>query len=530
MELKKSFGLIFIALLTSCAQKSVITGGPKDVDGPKLVYANPNNEQTSFKGNQLEFRFDEYVQIKDFSDNVLVSPLIKDIGYSLKGKKLTVFWSDTLLENTTYSFFFGDAIVDLNESNPIEEKQFVISTGSEIDSLELKGEIRRSENNVPEDPCYVFLYRSADDSCIYKDFPDYITKSTKDGRFHFKYLAEGDYRLFALVDENGNYQYDELNERMAYLENFISISDSNAMQSLRSFIAIDSLNKITSKKHSYSELLELSFKNSVNDFGIELLKGQGKGQGYVSQWNKNKDSLKLWLPDYKDRDSIQLVLKEKYFLDTLVLYPNSKKGYSENKEQWSFNSSKEIVESDSICITFSDEIISYNFEKWELQKDSTLLDFIKNFDAKTNSFYLKGLSAGKYKLIIPNGNLSNPISLSNADSISVEFKVISKTTYGSCQMSISNPDSLNVVIELLNKDGLVIDQTSFNGHSFKWEKPLLKPGNYSFEAYIDQNQNMKWDTGNYLKSRQAEKRIIFKEVVQIRSNWDLELEWNLVED
>ena len=46
---------------------------------------------------------------------------------------------DTLQENTTYSFNFGQSIVDFNEGNPNDYLSYVMSTGPFIDSLQMAG-------------------------------------------------------------------------------------------------------------------------------------------------------------------------------------------------------------------------------------------------------------------------------------------------------------------------------------------------------------------------------------------------------
>ncbi|MBA5764980.1 Ig-like domain-containing protein, partial [Vibrio sp. 404] len=56
-------------------------------------------------------------------------------------KYITIKINDTLAANTTYAFNFGNSIQDNNEGNPYSYYKFVISTGSYIDSLSVKGEI-----------------------------------------------------------------------------------------------------------------------------------------------------------------------------------------------------------------------------------------------------------------------------------------------------------------------------------------------------------------------------------------------------
>lgn len=46
-----------------------------------------------------------------------------------------------LVENTTYTINFRDAVQDLNEGNPVYNLRLAFSTGSEIDSLQIYGSV-----------------------------------------------------------------------------------------------------------------------------------------------------------------------------------------------------------------------------------------------------------------------------------------------------------------------------------------------------------------------------------------------------
>ena len=55
----------------------------------------------------------------------------------------------------------------------------------------------------------------------------------------------------------------------------------------------------------------------------------------------------------------------------------------------------------------------------------------------------------------------------------------------------------------------------------------VDPGNYKMKLIYDSNHNGKWDTGNYRKKLQPEKVKYYPEPLNIRANWDMELEWKV---
>ena len=56
--------------------------------------------------------------------------------------------------------------------------------------------------------------------------------------------------------------------------------------------------------------------------------------------------------------------------------------------------------------------------------------------------------------------------------------------------------------------------------------PFLKPATYYLRAYIDQNGNGQWDTGDYDLDRQPEPVYYFPEEVECKAKWDVSRQWN----
>ena len=52
----------------------------------------------------------------------------------------------------------------------------------------------------------------------------------------------------------------------------------------------------------------------------------------------------------------------------------------------------------------------------------------------------------------------------------------------------------------------------------------LEPGTYKVKVIYDNNENEKWDTGNYLKKIQAEKVSVLPKEIKILADWEIEEE------
>ena len=88
---------------------------------------------------------------------------------------------DSLKPNTTYTLDFADAISDNNEGNPLGFYRYVFSTGNEIDSLELSGQVVNAESGEPVLNVYVELYPNLADSMPLLEVPDYVARTDSSG-------------------------------------------------------------------------------------------------------------------------------------------------------------------------------------------------------------------------------------------------------------------------------------------------------------------------------------------------------------
>lgn len=177
--------LYFIAALSlvGCAKRGSITGGLKDTIAPVLRFSTPENYSTNFKSNEIRITFDEYVKIKDVNKQLIISPPMEVaplISPSNASKFINIKIKDTLKPNTTYSFNFGNSIQDNNESNVLQQFKYIFSTGTYIDSLELKGSIKDAYAKEVVNFVSVMLYEVNDkfnDSIIFNEKPRYITNT-----------------------------------------------------------------------------------------------------------------------------------------------------------------------------------------------------------------------------------------------------------------------------------------------------------------------------------------------------------------
>jgi hypothetical protein len=80
-----------LQLLTGCANIIPPEGGPRDTIPPHLVTASPRDSALNFTGDHITFLFNEYVDLQDLSNNVVISPTFEtNPPIEVKGKLITV--------------------------------------------------------------------------------------------------------------------------------------------------------------------------------------------------------------------------------------------------------------------------------------------------------------------------------------------------------------------------------------------------------------------------------------------------------
>ena len=111
-------GICLSQLTTGCANIVPPQGGPRDTLPPRLIKVIPADSSTRVNARTIQLFFDEYIEIQQGQDNLIVSP-IPAIAPVIESKlrDLTLKLKDSLLPNTTYSIEFGNTVKDFTEGN-----------------------------------------------------------------------------------------------------------------------------------------------------------------------------------------------------------------------------------------------------------------------------------------------------------------------------------------------------------------------------------------------------------------------------
>ena len=132
--------LVLVFIISACATVVAPNGGLKDTSPPIPISYNPPNGSMNMLDKEVVIKFDEYIVLQELLQQMVVSPQMPETpDVSVRGKKLIIKIPDSLRENTTYTIFFGDAVVNYKENLPVHNFEYHFSTGNVVDSLQLHG-------------------------------------------------------------------------------------------------------------------------------------------------------------------------------------------------------------------------------------------------------------------------------------------------------------------------------------------------------------------------------------------------------
>ena len=164
------WALSSILQLEGCANIVPPSGGPKDSLPPYLIAARPIDSALNVFPKEILVGFNEYITTTSIQENLIVSPSLKNMPLiDARLNSIRIRIADTLLDNTTYSIQFGNAIKDVNEGNILKNFTYVFSTGTRLDTGKIYGKVMLAENGRVDSTFVVILQPAGKDSAIFKE-------------------------------------------------------------------------------------------------------------------------------------------------------------------------------------------------------------------------------------------------------------------------------------------------------------------------------------------------------------------------
>lgn len=523
------FSLALISLIVlGCAKRGRPEGGPKDETAPIMITASPDHLTTNFDDEKIRLNFDEYIKLKELNQQLVISPPmeyppeITPVGSASDVINIKIV--DTLKENTTYTFNFGNSIEDNNEGNPLARFKYVFSTGDYIDSLFVKGSISDAYNKIPDENISIQLYEYTEDfndSVVYNGRPSYVTNSLDTTIYELTNLKEGKYLMVALLDKNNNYTFEPKLDKIDYILDTVTLP-TDAVYNFSLFS--EELDfKLTRPAEVTKGHLYFGYEGNPSDIKIDLLSDKPEDFKSALIFEKDYDTISYWHTPI-EADSLLFRVEKQGFVDTLTVNLRSKEIDS---LVVTLESNSVLSLRDTFKIKTNTPIDKIDRSKISIMdKDSVPVSFITNIHSSKSflSLDFDKEHENKYKINILPSAITDLYGVAN-DTINYSASTKTLSDYGSIVITVQNVESFPFIFELLDKSDNVVERIiSTDRTNFKFEH--LSPDDYMIRIIYDTNKNNKWDTGNFLRRLKPEKVVYYPALLELRANWDLNENFN----
>lgn len=521
-----------------CAQVVPLSGGKKDNQPPKLILAIPANESNFFKSSKIVLQFNEYIKLSDLKNQLIISPKTEnEPEISAEGKKIIIDLNKEVLKpNTTYKIYFGKSVVDMTEGNALENFEYVFTTGEHLDTLKIKGTLLEAFNEKPVADAIIGLYsedHNKEDSLPYNNTPDYLSKTNSTGNYDFRHLPAKKFKIIAFTDKNKNYKYDGESEKIGFNNEELQLT-SDTMSDL--FLFQEEASKLFMKKNvlPYYGKAQIIY-NKKSEFKIEPLWPSIGPYIYESDKNKEKDTINIYYRDIND--SLGLIIKGKSNnADTIRMnLPKLRAGKLKSLSYLSNTKEGILNPGTDPEITFYNLIdtVKTDIRKMELRYSKDSVWFKEPVKARFiephRLMITNKLNEGTNYILKVDTACFIDVNGKYNDSLSLNFKIRPQTEFGKVTLKMLLNKKQSYIVQLMNDKEQIVKEEyiSFSLSSSNSVNVVFTgvlPGTYTTKVVFDDDQNKKWNTGNYLTHKQAEKVFISSKQIKVVADWEVEEE------
>jgi uncharacterized protein (DUF2141 family) len=590
VQIFSAFCIMALILTGSCAKISSPAGGLRDKKPPVVLKSDPANKALNYKGKDVSITFDEYVVLDNINDKFLASPPMKrKPRVFTRGKNVIIAFDDKLKDSSTYTFYFQDAIRDLNEGNILNNYQFVFSTGNVIDTISVTGNVYNSFNLEAPAKTMVMLYRELADSAVKKHLPDYISKVKDDGYFRIDNVRPGIYKLYALKDADNSRTFNLNDEEFAFMNNAVSITpEKNYIPPVKDTVAVKKPAPKTAAKTTETgnkaelkdqvpvpisgeyPLMLFAHKKTAHylttsgrpvkyqlAYALSLPPDTMKFRFYIPDYgedkyllerSRNNDTLKVWLTDSTlySQPAINTILTYP-FTDTLGIL-----GYKQDTITMRFTPPRVSRNQKVKRVPFS---FDSNIKSGALKPGSPIVfnsttPFRTPDTSRIRLYSLNGSKKERVPYLLQKDKsnicrysmtaeitkekkylfIADSASFSNIfgecnDSIGIRFSQRDPETYNSVKLNIHNYNGSRIIQLLDSKEKILREEVQNKDGIVEFK--FLDAGNYRLRVIYDLNNDGKWTTGDFTTGRQPEPVSYYPSELELKTGWNAEQDWDI---
>lgn len=544
----KIYLIFLIPLAWGCANIQAPSGGPEDKTPPEIAMQYPQQNTLNFSGNEITVEFSKWMNRGKVQENIFLLPTA-DVEYDWDGKTLKIIITGEMRENTTYSLNLGTDYTDYWGNPPAESYTMIFSTGAVIDSGIISGILYDKEPLG----AYVFAYKidGINPDTLNPEFtkPDYKIQTGTNGKFEFKALKDGTYRVFAIRDELKDGLYGRMDAFGAARNDVIVSKGKSEPIALKLGPPIDNTGPALFGAQSlYNNLLSLRFSEVILDTSVSpdafLLQDSAgimeigiKAAYFDSTGNENillvpespLDTALIWkitaLPQIADtvgnpvRDTTATAFfkpdarnyESPIFIRKSSIQDSAKAIEMQPKITYEFNTAIVLPESGFIELTGAESNEKHGFTIGKSQPNKLVvipdtLTAKASYNLKIDFTKIRALHGSTLDTAVN-------IHFTAADyrDLADASGIIKKAGFCESDLYILlTADKIDKPIKIKSRE---------NGF---WNMRFLQAGDYGIEVFCDENGNGVHDTGQPFPFRFAEKFRRLDKTLKIKARWNVE--------
>ena len=322
------------------------------------------------------------------------------------------------------------------------------------------------------------------------------------------------------------------------------VFDQNALNlTLYMFTEVDSTQVLLEKKLIEEGLLRFVFRHPAKDAVVMTPEMLPDTFNLVTLHSIEYDTV-WWYFTPNVKDSLWVQVKYDTLINDSTRYSlkfkeagGNRRRKSEPKKLYVNNNligRSGLIPGQDLILKFSEPIVEYQMRDSAIFKCDTTVYYGKLAFEPTNEYGIK------YRLTTP-FSVDSSYSFEIPDSIffgirgrtneviKAEFHVLKDDEYGNIYITVVPPEGIRqVVVQLTDESGKVLKEEIITKEQEVMFEYLM-PAKYKLRAILDADGNGKWSTGNYHWHTLPETVIDYKDPLEIKAGWDIDLDepWKL---
>jgi hypothetical protein len=305
------------------------------------------------------------------------------------------------------------------------------------------------------------------------------------------------------------------------------------------------------ERNQKNDLLFVFNRPLEGEWSIEPVDFSPPENWKIVEKNPANDSIRFWVTDKETQEINQLRFLVTYMatgpsdslrqvrdtLNMIFTSPASPRGRAQNDESPSLghnfgisaNGNQDLNK--NLRISFPVPLSSVDLSKTELATISDNNVTRRRFELKRDSVRIRNynivtnwLPGHEYRFLAGPGAFTGINGL-QSDSIDFTFTTREEDFYGRIFLDLTGVEN-HIIIQLLDEKDNVLREF-YTDKDKELNIDYLPAQRFRFKVIFDDNNNRKWDTGNYLMGIQPERVMIYSDEITTRPNWDIEVSWYL---